>query len=131
MRCSARCGKYIDPFGKFIRVRENSNVFCSRRCYYYDFLQSAKKTKPSFAQLNNILEQHSSDIEHKMNLLVAINDITNFVLKIHGVYWFSPEVYGFNKWKIYHIFKKFNATPIDLDRLASDLNSMRYVRVCG
>jgi hypothetical protein len=125
------CGKYIDPSEKFIQCRETSNVYCSRRCYYYDFLQNEKKTDPVFAQLDNILEQHCSSIEQKMNLLEALNDITNVIHSVYGVFWFFPEVYAPNKWNIYCIFKSFNITTIDLDRLASDLNQMRYLGVCS
>nr|MDO8081021.1 hypothetical protein [Candidatus Freyarchaeota archaeon] len=125
------CGKYIDPDGNFIRCRETSNVYCSRRCYYYDFVQSEKKTDPIFAQLDNILEHHSSNIEQKMNLLEAVNEVTSVILSVYGVYWFFPEVYVSNKWNIHYIFKNFNITPIDLDRLASDLYQMRHLGVCS
>ncbi len=125
------CGKYIEPVEKFIRSRETGNVYCSRRCFYYDFLQSEKKIDPTYAELNNILEHHHSNTEQKMILLEAINEITSFVFKFYGVYWFFPEVYIPNKWNIYQMFKKFNAIPVDLDKLASELNSMRYVGVCS
>ncbi|MEM3525957.1 MAG: hypothetical protein QXV37_00960, partial [Candidatus Jordarchaeaceae archaeon] len=101
------------------------------RCYYYDFLQIEKKTDPIYAQLDNILERHCSNIEQKMDLLEAINEITNAILSIYGVYWFSPEVYTPNKWSIYLMFKSFNITSINLDALASDLYQMRNVGVCS
>jgi hypothetical protein len=125
------CGKYIDPHGDFIPCEENFNVYCSRRCYYYDFLQNEKKIDPVYAQLDNILEQHSSNIEQKMNLLEALNEITSVILSICGVYWFFPEVYVPHKWNIYAMFKNYKITSIDLDRLASDLYQMRHIGVCG
>ncbi|MGQ9722165.1 MAG: hypothetical protein ACUVXA_12685 [Candidatus Jordarchaeum sp.] len=125
------CGKYIDPADSFIRCRRTANAYCSRRCFYYDFLQKEKKTNPSFAQLDNLLEKHCSKIEQKMNLWEAINEITSFILLVYGVYWFLPEMYSSNKWKIYQMFKKFNVTPIDLDRLTRDLYSIKYTGICG
>lgn len=125
------CGKYIDPHGDFIRCEESFNVYCSRRCYYYDFLQNEKKIDPVYAQLDNILEQHSSSIEQKMSLLEALNEITSVILSICGVYWFFPEVYVPYKWSIYAMFKNYNIASIDLDRLASDLYQMRHIGVCG
>lgn len=125
------CGRYIDPFKKFVRCRETASVYCSWRCFYYDVLQSQKKKSPGYAQLNNILEQHCSNIEQKMNLLVAVSEITNFWLRVYRVYWFYPEIYRLYKWQIYQMFKEYNATPVDLDRLAADLYSMRYIGVSG
>jgi recombinational DNA repair protein (RecF pathway) len=125
------CGKRIDPNGEFVQCDDTSNVYCSQRCYNYDLLQIVKKIEPVFAELDNILEQQSSSIEQKMNLLEAINEITNFILSAYGVHWFLPEFYGNNKQAIYNMFKKFNATPLDLDQLASDLYSMKDFGACG
>jgi hypothetical protein len=125
------CGKYIAPDDKFIQCRDNSNVYCSRRCYYYDFVQNEKKTDPIYAHIDDILNQHGSNIEQKMNLLEAINEISSAILSVYGTYWFFPDVYESNKWDIYQMFKTFNATPVNLDQLALDLYQMRDVGVCG
>lgn len=125
------CGKHIDPDEYYIQCKNTSYVYCSRRCYYYDFLQIEKETDPIYAQLDNILEKHCSNVEQKMDLLEALNEITNAILSIYGVYWFLPEVYTSNKWSIYIMFKSFNVTSINLDLLASDLYQMRHVGVCG
>lgn len=66
-----------------------------------------------------------------MNLLEALNEITNFILSAYGVYWFYPRVYENNKWDIYNMFKEYNATPLDLDQLATDLYSMKDIGACG
>ena len=125
------CGKYIDEREKFILRRAYSEVYCSRRCYYYDVLQTEKKNNLGFAHIDSILEKHCRNIEEKMNLLEAINETTSFIRKTCGVYWFFPQFYALFKWQVYSMFKRFKATPVDLDTLASDLYSIRYIGACG